>query len=73
MSLLTSPLYPQADKILENTYVTHQRLHPLLSNLLPEGSLRELIAQSLKIHIDNEFQLLATLGHDLPGALIATP
>ena len=37
LSLLTSPLYPQADKILEKTYVTHQRLHPLLSNLLPEG------------------------------------
>ena len=73
LSLLTSPLYPQADKVLEKTYVTHQRLHPLLSNLLPEGALRELIAQSLKIHIDNEFQLLATLGHDLPGALIATP
>ncbi len=31
----------------------------------------ELIAQSLKVHIDNEFQLLAALGHDLPGALIA--
>ena len=45
----------------------------MLSNLLPEGALRELIAQSLKIHIDNEFQLLAALGHDLPGALIATP
>ena len=73
LSLLTSPLYPQADKILEKTYVTHQRLHPLLSNLLPEGALRELIAQSLKVHIDNEFQLLAALGHDLPGALIATP
>ena len=73
LSLLTSPLYPQVDKILEKTYVTHQRLHPLLSNLLPEGALRELIAQSLKVHIDNEFQLLAALGHDLPGALIATP
>jgi serine/threonine-protein kinase HipA len=57
---------------LEKTFVTHQRLHPLLSNLLPEGALRELIASSLKLHIDNEFQLLAALGHDLPGALLAT-
>jgi len=73
LSLLTSPLYPQVDKILEKTYFTHQRLHPLLSNLLPEGTLRELIAQNLKVHIDNQFQLLAALGHDLPGALIATP
>ncbi|WP_111895512.1 type II toxin-antitoxin system HipA family toxin [Acinetobacter sp. MB5] len=73
LSLLTSPLYPQSSKILEKTFVTHQRLHPLLSNLLPEGALRELIANSLKVHIDNEFQLLAALGHDLPGALVAVP
>lgn len=73
LSLLTSPLYPQSNKILEKTFVTHQRLHPLLSNLLPEGALRELIANSLKVHIDNEFQLLAALGHDLPGALVAAP
>ncbi|MHA3098147.1 type II toxin-antitoxin system HipA family toxin [Acinetobacter brisouii] len=71
LSVLTSPVHPQSEKILEKTFVTHQRLHPLLSNLLPEGALRELIASSLKLHIDNEFQLLAALGHDLPGALLA--
>ncbi|MHA3104918.1 type II toxin-antitoxin system HipA family toxin [Acinetobacter sp. ANC 3791] len=72
LSILTSPVHPQSEKILEKTFVTHQRLHPLLSNLLPEGALRELIASSLKFHIDNEFQLLVALGHDLPGALLAT-
>jgi serine/threonine-protein kinase HipA len=35
--------------------------------------LRELLAQGLKTHPDNEFQLLSHLGLDLPGALIATP
>ena len=37
------------------------------------GALRELIAQGLKIHIDNEFQIFSYLGQDLPGALVATP
>jgi serine/threonine-protein kinase HipA len=32
-----------------------------------------LIAQGLKTHIDNEFQIISYLGHDLPGALIVTP
>lgn len=54
-------------------WVRTQKLHPVLSNLLPEGALRELIAQRLKVHVDNEFRLLAYLGADLPGALVATP
>ena len=41
--------------------------------ILPESALRELIAQGLKIHIDNEFQIFSHLGQDLPGALVATP
>lgn len=35
--------------------------------------MRELIAQGLKTHVDNEFQIFTYLGQDLPGALIATP
>ena len=54
-------------------WVRSQRLHPTLSNLLPEGVLRELMAQALKTHVDNEFHLLSYLGLDLPGALIAEP
>lgn len=61
--------------------IKRQRLHPVLSNLLPEGALREMFAEmvaetvvlGLKAHIDDEFQLLSYLGRDLPGALIATP
>lgn len=34
---------------------------------------RELISQSLTIHVDNEFQILSYLGKDLPGALVAEP
>ena len=71
-SLTTQPNFPNVDKRLSEPWARNQRLHPILSNLLPEGALRELLAQELKIHPDNEFQLFSYLGHDLPGALIAS-
>jgi serine/threonine-protein kinase HipA len=72
-SLITHPNFPNSEKIISEPWTKNQRLHPVLSNLLPEGALRELIAQGLKTHIDNEFQIISYLGHDLPGALIVTP
>lgn len=72
-SLITHPGFPRADKLMAEPWARNQRLHPSLSNLLPEGSLRELIAQGLKVHVDNEFHILSYLGEDLPGALIANP
>jgi serine/threonine-protein kinase HipA len=72
-SLITHPDFPNAEKLLTAPWIKRHRLHPVLSNLLPEGDLRELLAQSLKVHTDNEFQLFTYLGQDLPGALVATP
>ena len=72
-SLITRPNFPRAGKVLSEPWARSQRLHPVLSNLLPEGSLRELIVQGLKVHIDNEFHIFSYLGKDLPGALVATP
>lgn len=71
LGLITSPAFPNSTKLLAQDWVTHQRLHPVLSNLLPEGALRALLTQGLKMHSDHEFQLFTALGHDLPGALIA--
>ncbi len=73
LSLVTHPTFPNAEKAMSQPWVKHQRLHPILSNLLPEGALRELIAQGLNTHVDSEFQTFTHLGRDLPGALIATP
>ena len=73
LSLTTHPDFPKVEKLLSEPWVKRQRLHPVLSNLLPEGALKELLAQGLKTHIDNEFELFAYLGQDFPGALIATP
>ena len=72
-SLITHPKFPNADKLMAEPWPRNQRLPPVLSNLLPEGALRELIAQGLKVHIDNEFHILSYLGGDLPGAIEAMP
>ncbi|SEQ62279.1 serine/threonine-protein kinase HipA [Amphritea atlantica] len=72
-SLITHPKFPNAARLMAESWARNQRLHPVLSNLLPEGSLRELIAQGLKVHVDNEFHILSYLGEDLPGAIEATP
>ncbi len=71
-SLITHPDFPKAVEIMAKPWVKRQKLHPVLSNLLPEGALRDYLAQALKTHTDNEFELFAYLGQDLPGALIAT-
>jgi serine/threonine-protein kinase HipA len=72
-SLITHPKFPNAIELMAAPWARNHRLHPVLSNLLPEGALRELIAQGLKAHVDNEFHMLAYLGEDLPGAIEATP
>lgn len=71
-SLITHSSFPKAVEIMARPWVKRQKLHPVLSNLLPEGALREYLAQALKTHSDNEFELFAHLGQDLPGALIAS-
>ncbi len=73
LSLVTHPDFPKAKQELAKPWVSHQRLHPVLSNMLPEGGQREYLAQILKIHVDTEFPVFSYLGGDLPGALIATP
>lgn len=45
------------------------RLPPWFSNLLPEGRLREWIAQDQGVSENRELDLLLKVGHDLPGAI----
>jgi serine/threonine-protein kinase HipA len=45
------------------------RLPPWFSNLLPEGRLREWIAQAKGVSENRELDLLLKVGHDLPGAI----
>ena len=48
------------------------QVHPFFSNLLPEGRLREYLAELAGIKPVNEFFLLKTLGADLSGAVRIT-
>ncbi len=70
-TLSAGPEHPASQTLFSSPWVRQQRLHPVLSNLLPEGALRQWFAQVLKVHPDNEFPLFAQLAADLPGALIA--
>ena len=72
-SLTTHPDSPRVGQILTTPKVRNRRLYPVLSNLLPEGSMREMNAQALKIHVDDEFKLLSYTGGGLAGAIVATP
>jgi serine/threonine-protein kinase HipA len=49
------------------------RLPCWFSNLLPEGRLREWIAVDRKVSPQREMELLAQVGHDLPGAVRVLP
>ena len=49
------------------------RVMPFFSNLLPEGHLREYLAEGAGIHPQREFFLLWVLGADLPGAVTILP
>ena len=50
-----------------------RRVPPFFSNLLPEGHLREYLAEQAGVNPEREFFLLAALGADLPGAATVTP
>jgi serine/threonine-protein kinase HipA len=45
------------------------RVPPWFSNLLPEGKLRDWVADDRGVSVDREMELLAQVGHDLPGAV----
>lgn len=62
----------QGNLILD-TSITQTRLPPFFSNLLPEGPLRDYLAQRANVNPIHEFSLLAILGQDLPGAITVQP
>jgi serine/threonine-protein kinase HipA len=62
--------YNRDSEVYRNRIMTNFKLPPVFSNLLPEKDLRKLAAQRLKVSEDNEFEMLAGLGRDLPGSLV---
>jgi serine/threonine-protein kinase HipA len=49
------------------------RLPPWFSNLLPEGKIRDWVADDRGVSADREMELLAHMGHDLPGGVRILP
>ena len=45
------------------------RVMPFFSNLLPEGRMRDYLAERARVHPERDFFLLWALGSDLPGAI----
>jgi serine/threonine-protein kinase HipA len=58
---------------LRKPYASALRLPRWFSNLLPEGPLREWIAEDRHVSVDREMELLAQVGRDLPGAVQVFP
>lgn len=52
---------------------TQTRLPAFFSNLLPEGTMRDYLAERAGVKPEREFFLIAVLGQDLPGALEILP
>lgn len=52
---------------------TQTKLSPFFSNLLPEGKMRQYLAQRAHVNDVREFFLLGILGYDLPGAITLHP
>ena len=57
--------------LLTDVKATQTRLPPFFANLLPEGLMRDLLANRAGLNGRQEFKLLACLGKDLPGAITA--
>ncbi|MPS31531.1 MULTISPECIES: type II toxin-antitoxin system HipA family toxin [unclassified Salinivibrio] len=71
---LTFSLRQRRDpQYLRTPQIRTDKLPPVLSNLLPEGALRDVVSKALQCHTNNEFAILAYMGKNLPGAIVATP
>jgi serine/threonine-protein kinase HipA len=76
-SYLDEPARPVLGLVFEQDlgarHAAALRLPCWFSNLLPEGRLREWIAAERHVSAQREMELLAQVGHDLPGAVRIRP
>lgn len=73
-SMANRPVLSQSlEDDLNQVWESRIRAPAFFSNLLPEGVLRELLAQRAGVNPMREFFLLAQLGEDLPGNVRVTP
>ncbi len=63
----------QMGEMITNVRPTQTRVPTFFSNLLPEGSMRDYLAERAGVNAKREFSLLWVLGRDLPGGLTIEP
>jgi len=70
LSLSFKDLYGE---LITDVRPTQTRVPPFFANLLPEGRMREYLADQADVSPEREFFLLWVLGRDLPGAIQIHP
>ncbi|WP_199832026.1 type II toxin-antitoxin system HipA family toxin [Streptomyces acidiscabies] len=77
VSYRDDPERPVLGLYFEETVLAPQssalRIPPWFSNLLPEGRVRDWVAEDRGVSVDREMELLAHVGRDLPGAVRIMP
>lgn len=71
--ILSQSFFDKSGEIIAQTKILQTKLPPFFSNLLPEGHLRQYLAQQGGINQQSEFKLIELLGEDLPGSVIVKP
>lgn len=69
---LSQSFFRTSDELVTETKPVSGRLPAFFSNLLPEGHMREYLAQRGGVKPSQEFKLIQLLGEDLPGAVTVT-
>ena len=57
-SLITHPRFPRSDKVMAEPWIRNQRLHPTLSNLLPEALKQLPMNEQHKKHLQRHWGML---------------
>lgn len=71
--VLSQSFFNPSGKLIAESQPAKSILPAFFSNLLPEGILRNYLAQRANIKPSQEFKLIELLGEDLPGAVIIKP
>jgi len=68
--ILSQSFFDKSGGIINQTKIVQTKLPPFFSNLLPEGHLRQYLAQQSGINQQSEFKLIELVGRDLPGNVV---
>jgi serine/threonine-protein kinase HipA len=70
---LSQSFFTSAGDLIPETKISSTKLPVFFSNLLPEGHMRDYLAQRGGLKSSQEFKLIELLGQDLTGSIIITP